>query len=287
MIKHFSNILKIASVKDEYLKDSFNKQYASFKRDANKKEINSFGEGFAAGAALPTLLSLASSGMLNPRTHERSNKFKERVYHGSLAFQQAGLKKEKAKELATALERSINTSGARAATGQSLNNSLQQGIKSLVVQQVSGAAPLTKGIQDLTADVGGFFGIGSKVESVKQFRGGLERAVPDAKARVEIASGFADEVIKRNFPQIANNSASIISDSQYSDILDVGKGIAKLKGKQFSGRKATLKRLSRFVKGNALTPLIIGLVGGSAAVTQTRAKKKYKKDLERRANAKR
>ena len=107
------------------------------------------------------------------------------------------------------------------------------------------------------------------------------------KDRVNIADGFADTVMKRHFPELVGNKMSVINDKQYSDILDIGKNVAKINKKPFSNRRATLTRLGRFAKGNALTPLIIGLAGGSAAVANTKSKKKYKKELERRAYAKR
>ena len=286
MINHFSNILKLASVKEEFFKDMRNQQYSSFNRDANKKELNSFGEGFAAGAALPALLSLATSGMMNPDIHAKANKYKERVYHGSLAFQQAGMDKAKAKELASALDKAVTGSGIKGSAGQSLSKNLEKGIKSVLVQQIAGSSPLTKGIKDLTGDTS-FLGFTTGSETIEQFRNGMARSNIDPKGRVSIADRFADTVMKKHFPEVVNNRMSVMTDKQYSDILDVGKGIAKLKGSEFSGSKATIKRLGRFAKGNALTPLIIGLVGGSAAVANTKRKKKYKKELERRSNVKR
>lgn len=286
MIKHAAEILKLASIKEEYLKDVQNRQYSSFNRDANKKEINSFGEGFAAGAALPALLSIASSGMLNPNTHAKANKFKERIYHGSLAFQQAGMSPPQAKELAQALDIAMTRTGVKGPSGQSLGKNLQTGIKSMLVQQISGSAPLTKGVKDLTGDTT-FLGFNTGSETIEQFRKGMERANIDAKGRVQVADAFAETVMNRHFPEVVKNKMSVMTDQQYSDLLDIGKGIAKLKNKPFSARKATVKRLGRFAKGNAITPLVIGLVGGSAAVANTRSKKKYKKSLERRSNAKR
>lgn len=285
MIDHFSYILKQASIKDEYLKDVQSKQYQSFQNDANKKELNSFGEGFAAGAALPSLLALASSGLINPSTHAKANKFKERVYHSTLAFQQAGLDKSKAKELATALDRAVTGSGIRGSSGQSLNKNLEKGIKSVLVQQLTGAAPLSEGMKDLTGTTRS--GLRTYTDTIESFRTGMANSNIAPKDRVNIADGFADTVMKRHFPELVGNKMSVINDKQYSDILDIGKNVAKINKKPFSNRRATLTRLGRFAKGNALTPLIIGLAGGSAAVANTKSKKKYKKELERRAYAKR
>ena len=286
MIDHFSHILKIASLKDEYLKDVREQQYSSFNRDANKEGLQSFGEGFAAGAALPSLLSLASSGYINPNVHAKANKYKERVYHGSLAFQHAGMDKKKAKELASALDKAVTGTGIRGSSGQSLSRNLEKGIKSVLVQQITGASPLSKGLKDLEGSSSSFPGM-TYTESLESFRGGMSKSNIPAASRVEIASGFADSIIKKNFPELSGNQMSVLTDGQYSDILDIGKGIAKLKGSKFSGRRATMRRLGRFAKGNALTPLIIGLVGGSAAVASTKSKKEYKLKLSRRAHVKR
>ena len=283
MIKYFAKSLeKTASMQEEF--DRLNKQEAfkSFAESIKEEPVEAFSKGFTAGAILPTFLSIANSNILNPKSHAFSNKFKERVYHGSIAFESAGMDKDNAKRMATALDSAVMRSGIRAGTGENLNANFRSGLKSLIGQQLVGSMPLTDKLKEVKLPATNFLGQ-TEFMPIPEYREKIIKNIPE-KTRPDFISQLSNQIMNDEYSSIAKGKMQIISDKDYSDILDIGKRIAEKEDRPFSAAKATTKRLGRFLKRNALIPGIAGLVGGSAAVKALQSRKEKYEKLVRRNN---
>ena len=277
--------MKTASLKEEFERNRRNESFKSYMESVRESEPKSFSKGFLAGAALPSLLALAGSDLLHPRVKERIHKSKERQHYSSIAFQSAGVDKAQSKELAMGLDRVFMTSGIKGAEGRPLDKSLKSATQGLIQQQPLGQVPLTDTVGDASVTIRVDWGV-SKPMPVKIY---MDNFLPNLKgeglkASVEDAS---EQIMKTKFPEITKGKSSLISSKEYSDIINLGKHIAKDKKAVYSRGKTNLKQLASFMRGNLKFPAIFGIAGGIGAVLSTKKRKKEFETLRRLSNVKR
>jgi len=281
MIEHFANSLvkQASSFREELERGQRDDAFNAYMQSVREKEPKSFAKGFLAGAALPSLLSLTS---INSPEHRASfNKMKERHYHGSLAFQAAGLPKDTAKEMAVGLDRMYSMSGIKGKGGKPLESELKAATKSLIQQQLIGELPISSNLKNTTIKQPGWAGVFKDKITVTEMANGLRASGLDP----DNVSAVADQIMKENFPEIVKGKASLLSTKEYSDLLELGKSVAEKGKKPYRQSKTTLNNLGRFIKGNSKMPFIFGLVGGIGAVASTRKRKKEHDALRRKVYA--
>lgn len=287
MIKHLANsLVKTASVKQEYLRSRMDEDYSSFAESLDQKPIEAFSKGFAAGAILPTILSLANSGVLDPVQNANKNKTLERIHHGTLALELSGLPKDKAEEMATALDTAVRRTGIRGKSGMALDQNFRNGVKSLISQQLATGQPTMDALKGYTYKASDSMFSGPKTRKVQDTPDLLKR-FPNNEKKLEFLNALADDVIEKRMPSLNSGTSSIISDKDYADILEIGKSRAKKTNQVFSPSKQTMSRILGHFRKSSLIPGVAGLVGGAGAVAALRNRQKKFNELQERVNARR
>ena len=310
--------LAYASPRDLYAQkrrdEAFKKLKKSNEPDAARK---AFMQGFVASAAVPAVLYGLQTPLLQPDGHIKYVNDIERQVHLSKAFQVGGVAKKEADQLSSAL---ANIMGDKPTKH---GHRMREALKTVVSSEIQGGAPnlikdwsgnwavkkvnVPKNFVSGNVDVLGIlkkgFGTFDAKNPYENYKQGFARVaeglaaanngqpLPNDKVfkiiNDNVFEPTAERIAKDKFPNIFKQTQAAMNPQSYEKLLTVGREAYQKGGRKFPEYSTYFKGLMKHLKRSAPVPLLFGLIGGAAAVSSQKEKKKEYNELLRRSRARR